>query len=140
MGRRLDNMARQGLFAGSEQNALEFVRSIVGNLKNAGGKGVKRRNTGNRHNETTKVIMGLVRKLEGAKGHALLSRNIAGLPSESSSVEFMRRAPFNAQLCDSDFERLGEVYRLWMLRLGLTPGSVPCMVASDETAVNALAQ
>ena len=140
VARRLDNMARQGLLVGREKNALEFVRCIVGNLKNHGGKGVRRRNNGTRFNETTSVILGLTRKLVEEKGHALLSRNISGLPSESTSRAFMQREPFNAQLRDQDFQRLAGVYRVWMDRLGLVHGSVQCMVASDESAVNALAQ
>ena len=133
VARRLDNMARQGLLVGRDGNALEFVRNIINNLSNTGGV------RGNRHNDVTKALMGLLRKLGGAKAYGLMS-NMTGVPCDSTVRTFMKSEPFNAQLCDADFERIAEVYRGLMRRLGLKEGSVLCMVAEDETAVNPLAQ
>ena len=127
-------MARQGLLVGRDGNAMEFVRNIIGNLSKTGGP------RGNHHNDVTQAILGLLRKLGGAKAHELLTSNVSGLPSESTSRQYMKSQPFNAQLCDTDFERLADVYRGLMERAGLDFGSVLCLLAEDETAVNPLAQ
>ena len=134
VSKRLDNMARQGLLVGKDGNALEFVRNIIGNLSNHRGP------RGNRHNGVTKALMGLLRKLGGAKSHGLLADNLSGIPSESTSRQHMKGQPFNAQICDADFERIAGVYSGLMERAGLEHGSVFCLLAEDETAVNPLAQ
>ena len=133
VARRLDNMAQQGLLVGRDGNALEFVRNIVGNLAKHGGP------RGNRHNDVTQALMGLLRRLGGGKAHGLLASNMSGLPSESTSRQYMKSQPFNAQLCDADFKRIAGVYKELVERLGLRGGDVLCLLAEDETAVNPLA-
>ena len=89
---RLDNMAQQGLLEGRDANAMDFVRNIIGNLAKQRGP------RGNRHNDATKALMGLLRKLGGAKAYGLVASNVSGLPCESTSHQYMRSQPFNAQL------------------------------------------
>lgn len=130
VGRRLQSMANEGLLVGKDQNALQFVANITTNLAKTKGP------RGNRHNALTQAVMGILRKVGGERVHAILSENIGGLPCESTSRAVMCGAPFNAHLCDADFERIAHVYGLMMERLGLQRGSIPCLVAEDETAIN----
>ena len=133
VGRRLRTMANEGLLVGKEQNSLLFISNIACNLARKSARG-------NRHNALSHAVLGLLRKIGGERVAALVTSNLAGVPSSSTARDFMRSKPFNAQLCDEDFKRIAEVYKTAMDRLGLPVGSVPCMCAEDETAVNARPQ
>ena len=130
VGRRLTQLSMKGDILGIEKTvALNLATNIITNLT--------RENKGFNHNPTTKAFACVIRASAGQALYNLVAKNL-GLPHERYARKLNANADvWSASLTEADFKVLAHMLKGVMEKLGLELGSVPCMVAEDETGVNA---
>lgn len=120
------NAHKFGLFEG--KNALwNFLTDISQNIARVG--------QGKRYSKTTKDLFEAIKLWGGTRLHNFLSLNLEG-PHLSTTMRATRKALcYHTGLREDVFKHVAEVYNHHMTKNGLRMGSVPVIIAEDETVV-----
>ena len=120
----------------SRAQSLETALEVAGLvLRNTIGPGPRKRK-GGRIPEHAMNLFRAVRIVGGERVYNLLRANL-NLPHERTVHKQVcaSKVPFREGPCESNFEILAEIYARAMDRHGIPRGSVPVLLAEDETAV-----
>lgn len=120
------NAHKHGLFEGKKA-LWDFFIDISQNIGRVGQE--------KRYSDTTKNLFEAIKIWGGTRLHNFLSMNLQG-PHLSTTSRAMRKALYyRTGLREDVFKHVAETYKHHMLKNGLCMGSVPVIVAEDETMI-----
>jgi hypothetical protein len=130
----IKQLREDGTFKKSKEMAIDIAHDI---LKNASDVLSPR---GQRYSEGTKAWLGILRTNMGRRCSDMVTVN-AGLADERTSRGWStEKQTFSCQLTDEDFAYVAKVYKGQMEAANLLRGSIPVVLAEDETKITPKAE
>jgi len=130
----IKQLREDGTFKKSKELAIDIAHDI---LKNASDVLSPR---GQRYSDGTKAWLGILRTNMGRRCSDMVTVN-AGLASERTSRGWStEKQTFSCQLTDEDFAYVAKVYEGQMAAANLPWGSIPVVLAEDETKITPKAE
>ena len=111
--------------------AISMAKLILGNTALT-----SKQRQGKKIPPATMQLLRAVRLVGGEKVYNLLSANL-NLPHERQIRKTIAQNAVNFQegMCEDNFVTIGEIYKDIMTKQGISAGSVPSLMAEDETAI-----
>jgi len=129
VARRLQMLSRNGhLLGSSKATTVRLITDIATNL----GRLPK----GHRWSGTSKAFCGMLRASAGSAVLNMVAGPLHLTTERTARVVMSGAATWTPRLTDEDFKVLAMVCKAEMEAKGIELGSVPCLMAEDETGVN----